>query len=228
MNILVINGSPKKGGFTADALDIVTSRLQSKGVESETILLADANIRDCIGCFHCLKTGTCVLSDDMEQIIQSMKQADGFVIASPVRNGLTTACYKRFYERITYTLGFPLLLEDKYTLGISSVGYMGGKAANKKLCGLQDVFHTRLSGFIFFSVGIPARIGRSDDKEILERAADKLVADIKTQSPRKLFDRISFFIDREVMRRLIFEKSPEVYANVLECWERKGYIRRGG
>ena len=73
-----------------------------------------------------------MLADDMNHIIQTMMEADGFVVGSPVRNGLTTACYKRFCERISYLLGFSLLLEDKYTLAISCVGYMGGKKVIKQ------------------------------------------------------------------------------------------------
>lgn len=225
MKILVINGNPKRGGFTEGALDIVTSRLRAQGTAVETIRLGDAHIQDCIGCFHCLKTGDCVLTDDSETIIQSMKEADGFVIGSPVRNGLSTACYKRFYERITYTLGFPLLLEDKYSLAISSVGYLGGKGISKRMCGLQDVFHTHLSSFIFLSVGIPAKVNPSDRRAILEQAADKLVADIRTRRPRRLFDRISFFVDRQVLRRLMFDKNPELYAHVRKCWQWKGYLK---
>jgi multimeric flavodoxin WrbA len=225
MKVVVINGNPKRGGFTEGVLDIVTNRLRARGVEVQTISLAHANIQECIGCFNCLKTGACVLTDDTQQIIQLMKEADGFVIGSPVRNCLTTACYKRFIERITYTLGFPLLLDDKYTLAISSVGYMGGKALSKRFCGLQDVFRTRLSGFLFFSVGIPAKVHPSDRREILEKAADKLMDDIRKRRPRRLFDRISFFVERQVMQRFMFEKHPEVYTHVRECRQRKGYMK---
>ena len=141
MKVFVINGNPKKGGFITGVLDIISSYLETQDVEVQNLRLAEAQIADCIGCLHCLKTGTCVLTDDMNNIIQTMMEVDGYVVGSPVRNGLTTACYKRFYERITYLLGFPLFLEDKYTLAISCVGYMGGKAVNKRMLGLQDIFH---------------------------------------------------------------------------------------
>ena len=225
MKILVINGNPQKTGFVAGALGILSSQLQTHGVEVQHLRLADAKIADCMGCFHCLKTGQCVLTDDMDNIRQSMLQADGFVVGSSVRNGLTTACYKRFYERMTYTLGFPLLLEDKYTLAVSCAGYMGGKAANKRLLGLQDVFHTRLSDFVFCSVGIPTKRQPADIRQQLERAADKLISDIQTRRPRRLLDRVLFAMDRTVMRKFMFEKNPELYAHVIECWRKKGYLR---
>jgi multimeric flavodoxin WrbA len=145
MRILVINGNVKTDGFIAGALNLVQDHLIAKGVQVTSLRLADADIQDCRGCFNCLKTGVCTLKDDMNEIAERMLNADGFVIGSPVRNGSTTACYKRFYERITYRLGFPLLIADKYTLAISSVGFMGGKSINREFLGLQDVFQTELS-----------------------------------------------------------------------------------
>lgn len=224
MKILVINGNPKKGGFITGALDIVSSYLKTRDVEVQNLRLADANIEDCVGCFHCLKTGKCVQSDDMDAISPTMREADGFVVGSPVRNGLTTACYKRFYERITYLLGFPLLLEEKYTLAISCVGHMGGKAVNKRLVGLQDVCHTRLSEFLFYSVGIPTKIQPADDRQRLERSADKLISDIQTRRPKRLLDRVSSTVDRIVIRKFMFEKHPETCTHVIECWKQKGYM----
>jgi len=224
MKILVINGNPKQGGFTAEALAIVSSYLQEKGVEVINLRLADADIKECTGCFQCLKTGRCTLTDDMDNIRQTMLEVDGFAVGSPVRNGLTTACYKRFYERITYLLGFTLALEDKYTLAVSSVGFMGGKAVNRKLVALQDVCHTRLSDYIFCKVGIPARMRAVDMKQKLEKAAEKLIYSIKKRSSRSFSERILFAIDRIVMRKFMFDKNPELYTYVIKCWKKKGYM----
>jgi multimeric flavodoxin WrbA len=223
MQIQVINGNPKHGGFIAGALEIIAARLQAKGANVQNLSLAGARISDCTGCFHCLQTGECVLNDDMADIIRKMKTADGFVVGGSVRNDLTTACYKRFYERITYLLGFPLLLEDKYTLAVGAVGFAGGKAASRKMLGLQEVFRTRLSGFLFYSVGIPTRLNPVDVKPALERVADKLMADITNRRPRPFFDRLAASLDRWVMGKFMFKKSPATYRYVIDCWQKKGY-----
>ncbi|HOV89807.1 MAG TPA: flavodoxin family protein [Syntrophorhabdaceae bacterium] len=225
MKIVILNGNTKKSGFIAGALSIVSSYLVSKGIDVQYISLYESDIKDCIGCFNCLKTGQCIVKDDMEKIIDAMKEADGFVIGSPVRNGHTTACYKRFIERITYTLGFTLLLEDKYTLAISSVGYLGGKKINRIFLGLQSIFHTRLSGFLFYKLGgITSKIEPSDVRLEIERATDRFVSDIKTQSKRSIFNRIAFYIDRMAVRKMMLEKYPDTYANVIKCWKEKGYM----
>ncbi len=225
MKIIILNGNTKKSGFIAGALSIVSTYLESKGIDFQYISLYESDIKECVGCFNCLKTGKCVIKNNMEKIIDAMKKADGLVIGSPVRNGLITACYKRFIERITYTLGFTLLLEDKYTLAISSVGYLGGKKINKNFLGLQTVFHTRLSGFLFYKLGgIFPKIGPSDFRSEVERATDRLISDIKTRPKRGLMDSIAFAIDRMVVRKMMLEKHPDTYANVIKCWKEKGYM----
>lgn len=196
MNILIINGSPKHGGFTGAALDFVATCLEGKGVTINHVRLADMTIHDCRGCFNCLKTGKCVIPDDVETIIKEMLEADGFIIGSPVRNALITACFKKFIERITYILGFTLALEDKHTLGIASVGYIGGKSVSRKFCCLQDVFHTHLSDFVFCSVGIPGGKDIAKVESRLATATDKLVRDISCRSKRSVYERMSFLIDR--------------------------------
>ena len=225
MKVMVINGNTKKSGFIAEALELTASCLEQKGAEVRAVHLVDMNIEDCRGCFQCLKTGDCIIKDDMDRIASLMLAADGFVIGSPVRNEDVTACFKRFYERITYRLGFPLLLEDKYTLAISCVGFMGGKAVNKRLVGLQDVCHTRLSDFLFFKVGIPTKIKPVDKKEIFFKAAEKLMGNIEARTPRSLAGRWRFALDRFILNRFLFAKKPEIYANVVRSMKEKGYMK---
>jgi NAD(P)H-dependent FMN reductase len=224
MKVLIVNGDPKAGGFIGGALTIVSGYLSARGVEAREVRLHELDIRDCIGCFNCLKTGHCVLKDDMEFVIPQLLEADGFVIGSPVRNGLTTACFKRFYERITYPLGFPLLLEDKYVLAISCVGYMGGKRINKRHLGLQDVFHSRLVDYLFFKVGVPTRIDPGIAKSRLEKGAGRLLAHMEARPPRPLVRRLLFAVDRAVMGRFVFGPNPGTYASVVEVWKGKGYL----
>lgn len=224
MKVTVINGNPKPGGFTQKALDTVVSHLREKDITVDSIRLADKRILDCVGCFTCLKTGKCVIDDDVESIIQTMLESDGFVVGSPVRNAYITACFKRFIERITYILGFTLALENKYTIGIASVGYLGGKSASRKFCCLQGIFHTHLSDFVFCSVGIPARLNSVNIERRLLKAADKLIQDISNRRERPLHDKISFLIDRAIVRKFMLERHPEVYANVINCWKSKGYL----
>ncbi|MDQ1239983.1 MAG: hypothetical protein QG577_2169, partial [Thermodesulfobacteriota bacterium] len=137
--------------------------------------LVDADIRDCIGCFQCLRTGSCSIHDDMEQIIPRMKEAEGFVTGASVRNGYFPAIYKRFYERITYILGFGRELRGKYVSAIGAVGMASGKKHLGKLLTLRE-FQTNVQDYLFFRTGIPAKLKAGDVTHQLEGLADRLEA----------------------------------------------------
>ena len=138
MAILVINGNTKKSGFIAEALEIVSSYLRANSLAVQYFRLGDAHIEECIGCFHCLRTGECVLKDDMAEIIQAMRRADAI-------------------------------------------------------------------------------------RPLLERSAGKLFTDIGTPPPGA-WGQISFALERLIMRKVMFEKHPDLYVHVIKCWQEKGYM----
>jgi multimeric flavodoxin WrbA len=129
MNVISIYGNPKDGGFVHGCLDVISQELEGRGASVERLLLKDAGVQDCVGCFTCLRTGKCPLPDGMDDICDRLRAADGFVVGCSVRNGTFTALYKRFWERITYPLGFTGDLSDKHVLSVSTVGLMGGRKA---------------------------------------------------------------------------------------------------
>ena len=51
-----------------------------------------------------------------------IRAADGLVVGASVRNGYFPALTKRFYERITYILGFGRDLRGKHVLAVGAVG----------------------------------------------------------------------------------------------------------
>lgn len=223
MRILVLDGDPKRGGFVGGALGLVAERLAGQGAEVESVRLADKRVQDCVGCLRCLKEGRCVLDDDVAGIMAAIREADGLVVGSPVRNGMTTACYKRFYERITYLLGFTQALADKYVLAVSSVGALGGRGVCRALLGLQGVFHARLSGHEHLRLGIPTRLTVDQARPRLERAADRLAGDIRSRKGRGLAGSAALWLDRLIVGRLMLRKKPEFYAHVIGEWRKRGW-----
>ena len=85
MNILILSGSPRKGGNTDTLVEaFVKGALQNHHVD--VVSVHDYKINPCIGCNACFKTesNTCVQKDDMPQIYEKAAEADILVIASPV------------------------------------------------------------------------------------------------------------------------------------------------
>ena len=84
MNILIISGSPRKGGNT-DLLVDAFARGAAEHHQVEIVSVRDYKVNPCLGCNACFKTnGICAQKDDMPVIYEKMSQADMLVIASPV------------------------------------------------------------------------------------------------------------------------------------------------
>ncbi len=63
MKVLLINGSPKADGCIDTALKIASEVFAENGIESEIIHIGNKDIRGCIACLSCRKTGRCVFND---------------------------------------------------------------------------------------------------------------------------------------------------------------------
>ena len=84
MNILILSGSPRKGGNTEMLVDAF-ARGASQHHHVEIVYVRDVRVSPCLGCNACFKAnGICAQKDDMSAIYEKMSQADMLVIASPV------------------------------------------------------------------------------------------------------------------------------------------------
>lgn len=223
MRILAVYGNPKEGGFVHGCVDVIAGHLESRGVEIDRLKLLEADIADCTGCFACLRTGACVIDDDMNAIYDRIRAADGLVCGGSVRNGYMTALFKRFYERITYTIIFTGDITDKYVLGVSAVGMGGGKKVTRRIVAMDEM-GARTVGHLFFRTGIPTRRRPGDVKDTLVAAADKLYDCISRQTNPGLRWRVTQRLNRVIMRKLMFSKAPDTYANVIKCWQQRGWM----
>lgn len=81
MKILAIASSPRRNGNSETLLDVVVSSVNAK---AKKIVLTNLNIAPCNGCQACLKTGECVIKDDMQALYRDLLSADVLLIASPI------------------------------------------------------------------------------------------------------------------------------------------------
>ncbi len=85
MNIVVLSGSPRKGGNTAIMVDAFKEGAESAGHTVEVIDVAAKKIAPCRACKHCFThDGDCAIPDDMTEVRESLKRADMAVFASPI------------------------------------------------------------------------------------------------------------------------------------------------
>lgn len=83
-NILILSGSPRKGGNSDLLCDEFMKGAIEAGHTVEKIRVQEKKVACCTACYACQETGKCAIKDDMADIMQKMINCDVMVLASPV------------------------------------------------------------------------------------------------------------------------------------------------
>ena len=102
MKILMVNGSPHENGCTARALAEMESVFAAAGIEVEKLSLGKAEIRGCIGCGGCRRTGRCAFGGAVNEFLDKAETADGVVFGSPVHFAGLSGTMTAFMDRVFY------------------------------------------------------------------------------------------------------------------------------
>ena len=102
--IVGVSGSPIKEGNTDTFLSTIMDHATEKGLQTDTVNLAEMTIKNCIHCNFCLakqKTEKyCSLKDDAQLIYDKFANADIIVLASPVYFMRTSGLMATFLDRL--------------------------------------------------------------------------------------------------------------------------------
>jgi multimeric flavodoxin WrbA len=83
--VLILSGSPRKGGNSDILCDEFMKGALENGNEVEKIFVCEKKISPCTGCYYCKNHGgRCVFNDDMADILQKIIDCDVLVLSSPV------------------------------------------------------------------------------------------------------------------------------------------------
>ena len=126
--ILGISGSPRKMA-TEHILGVALSMLEERGYETQLFTMRGKSISPCRHCDYCLKNKECIVKDDMYQLYPLIREAEGYVLATPVYNGSMSAHMKIAIDRTRATLAAdPRSLRRKPGMAIAVGGdRMGGQ-----------------------------------------------------------------------------------------------------
>jgi len=107
MKVIAINGSPNAGGNTYNSLKLVGDELQKEGIEFEIIHIGNKLIRGCLACGSCSNTMNerCIIADEVNDVLQKLKEADGILLGSPVHYAGVAGTMKSFLDRLFYVAG---------------------------------------------------------------------------------------------------------------------------
>ncbi len=154
MNILILSGSPRKGGNT-DLLVEAFANAASQKHKVEVVFVHNYKVNPCMGCNACFKNEqhTCVQKDDMHVIYEKMATTDMLVIASPVYfYGLSAqlkAVIDRFHNPIRNT--FPVKKMALLLVGAATLSELFDSILSQyQLClnffKLEDAGHVLVRG----------------------------------------------------------------------------------
>ena len=100
-NIVILSGSPRKGGNTDILAAAFKEGAESAGKSVTLFRVADMKIGGCVACEFCHKEkGSCFQKDDMTQILDALRKADALVLASPVYYMSVSAQLKLAIDRV--------------------------------------------------------------------------------------------------------------------------------
>ena len=98
--VLLLSGSPKKDGNTVQVLGQCIQAIEEEGVEAELVSLAGKKIDACIACRKCAELKKCVLNDGLNEILDKVRESQGFIIGAPVYFGTARGDLMNAIQRI--------------------------------------------------------------------------------------------------------------------------------
>ena len=131
MKVILVNGSPHSKGCTYTALMEVAGELNKNGIETEIFQVGTNPVAGCIACGACLKTGKCFRNDVVNDFIDKVSEADGFVFGSPVHYASASGEITSFLDRVFYGRGS--LFANKIGASVVSCRRGGATAAFDQL-----------------------------------------------------------------------------------------------
>jgi multimeric flavodoxin WrbA len=147
-NILAINAAYRHDGITDQTIETMKQAIESAGDTIEVVHLREHPIEFCLNCRKCTQLpgetpGRCVLQDGMQELINKIEWADGYILASPTNFGSATALYKRFMER--------LVVYAYWSWDMNGPQYRKAKAPRKKAILVSSCAAPGILGRWFFA-----------------------------------------------------------------------------
>ncbi|GAA0122836.1 flavodoxin family protein [uncultured Clostridium sp.] len=167
MKVIAINGSPRKNGNTSQALEVMADELEQQGIEVEIIQIGQLNIHGCIGCGYCRTSeeNHCVFKNDIvNEVAKKMREAEGFILASPTYYAGIAGTMKAFLDRVFYTSSN--YFKYKVATSISVVRRAGGVDVVHQLNNYLNLAQTVISPSQYWTIAYGLEKGEvHQDKE---------------------------------------------------------------
>lgn len=195
---------------TYGVIEQVQEILNNNNIDVEIINLFDYDIKPCIGCENCLIKGSCVLKDDVSDIMDKIRLSDGIILTSPVYMENISGTLKTFLDRTCKWFHRPELC-GKPILVIATTKGSGLKFTLKYL----ERVAIQWGGFNAGKIG---RSIRNIDNEVEVREVEKFIDHIEMDKEHykpSLDALIHFQVQKVLAKKVGYLDS--------EHWEEKGW-----
>ncbi len=153
MKVLILMGSPRLSGNTAELCKPFIQELNKQGAEVKYIELEKLNIGACKGCYKCQNNAEgygCVQEDDMYKVVEEIVWGDCIILATPIYAWYCAAKMKAVLDRHYGLNKYYGNCEGSLWVGkkvgiIATHGYKGAYATDpfetgvKRLCKHSDL-----------------------------------------------------------------------------------------
>lgn len=82
--VFIVSSTPRKSGNSEILAEEFARGAQDAGHKVEKIELRGMDLKFCIGCRTCSKTGKCVLKDSVGEVLPRIQNSDILVFATPI------------------------------------------------------------------------------------------------------------------------------------------------
>lgn len=177
MRVVVLMGSPRLQGNTAELCKPFIQELEKSGAAVHYIPLANKTISPCKGCYACQDVEGvygCIQSDDMQEIVSEIEWADCIVLATPIYSWYCTSSMKMMLDRHYglnkyYGKAKGSLWAGKKVAILATHGYDREYATSPFVMGIQRLcVHSKLEYVGMYSVQDTDNLSSFQTKEAVE------------------------------------------------------------
>lgn len=118
--VLIISSSLRGGSNSEILAKECEKGALEVGHEVEFISLKNKEIKYCIGCLSCQSKGTCVLKDDVSDIMTKVKEAEVIVYATPIYYYEMSGQMKTLLDRLNPLYSSDYKFRDIYMLATAA------------------------------------------------------------------------------------------------------------
>jgi len=226
MKVTIINGSPRKNGANFMILDYFRELLikNCPDIKIEYVNLIDCNIKYCIGCKSCHRTGKCIFFDDRtEEIHDIIKDSNGVIFGSPTYASNVSGLYKNFYDRMHMTM--EQLLYRKPCINITTYENAMGI---KTLMIMREMVRNA-GGYNVSSMAIKNSFNHNPlnkkNKSKIEKAAKKFYKKIQKNKP-PIFSRIYTAVAINYVFKPFVYKDEKQNQGIINSWIEQKIIKQ--